>query len=90
MIFLQKSLPLPNSSQTIRVRRDLLNAGGKFLVSVELFDVYTGEQIPAGKKSLALGLIFQSPDQTLTDKVTEKACAKIVRKLKDTYGAELR
>lgn len=72
------------------VKLSALNAGGKHLVSVELFDVYTGEQIPAGKKSLALGLKFQSAEQTLTDKVTQKACDKIVRKLNDAYGAELR
>ena len=78
------------SVQAGDIRQTALNAGGRFLASVELFDVYTGEQIPVGKKSLALGLTFQSTEQTLTDKVTQKACDKIVRKLKDTYGAELR
>jgi phenylalanyl-tRNA synthetase beta chain len=55
-----------------------------------LFDVYTGKQVPTGKKSLALGLVFQSPERTLTDKETQKSWDAILAKLREAYGAELR
>jgi phenylalanyl-tRNA synthetase beta chain len=41
--------------------------GGELLATVELFDVYRGEQAGEGGKSLALRLAFQAPDRTLTD-----------------------
>ncbi|MGI8900907.1 MAG: phenylalanine--tRNA ligase subunit beta, partial [Nocardioides sp.] len=51
-----------------------LRAGaGELLESVRLFDVYTGEQIEAGKKSLAFALRFRAPDGTLTDAETARA-----------------
>jgi len=65
-------------------------AGGKLLQRVEIFDIYEGKQVPAGKKSVALGFVFQSPDRTLIDADTEKACDKILRALKHAYQAELR
>lgn len=64
--------------------------GGKLLKDVELFDVYEGEQIGAGKKSLAYHLTFQAPDKTLTDKVVRKQRNKIVGQLNKRLGATLR
>lgn len=66
------------------------NAGGKSLASVEVMDIYTGEPIPAGKKSVALSLSFQSFEKTLTDKETDKACQKIIGRLETAHGAQLR
>ncbi len=66
------------------------NFGGNFLKSVEIFDVYRGEQLPEGKKSVALSLRFQSAEKTLTDKNTQKAINKICKRLTNDYGAELR
>jgi len=66
------------------------NAGGPLLKKVEVFDVYTGKPLPADKKSVALSLAFQSPERTLTDKDTEKAIERIVQKLQQQHGAELR
>lgn len=65
-------------------------AGGKLLQRVDVFDVYTGKQVPAGKKSIALSLVFQSPERTLTDKATQKAWDAIVKRLQDDFGAQLR
>ena len=65
-------------------------AGGKLLQRVEVFDVYTGKQVPEGKKSIALGLMFQAPDRTLTDKDTQKSWDKILRALQQTLQAQLR
>ena len=49
------------------VRRAVLESGGELLRSAEVFDVYTGEQVGEGRKSLALRLEFRAPDRTLTD-----------------------
>ncbi len=65
-------------------------AGGKLLQRVDVFDVYTGKQVPAGKKSIALSLVFQSPERTLTDKATQKAWDAILKRLQDDFGAQLR
>ena len=66
------------------------NAGGPLLKKTNVFDVYSGKPLPEGKKSIALSLAFQSPDRTLTDKDTQKAIDRIVRKLQQQHGAELR
>ena len=65
-------------------------AGGALLSRVEVFDVYRGDQIGAGNVSLALHLVFQAPDRTLTDAEADAARAKIIAALEDEYGATLR
>ncbi len=64
--------------------------GGKLLKSIDLFDIFTGKQVPDGKKSIALSLVFQSNERTLTDKDTQKSWDKILKKLQADFGAELR
>ncbi len=72
------------------VKAALRKAGAPLLREVELFDVYQGEGIPPGKKSLAFHLTFQSMERTLKDKDTAKLRQKILRQLKKSLGAELR
>jgi len=55
-----------------------------------LFDVYRGEQIGAGKKSLAYSLTYQAEDRTLSDKDVEKLRARIIRTLEGQLGAAIR
>ena len=64
--------------------------GGKVLAEVRLFDVFTGEQIGSGKKSLAYRLTYQAEDRTLTDAEVAKVREKIVKRAKDGLGAVLR
>ncbi|MGH2514069.1 MAG: phenylalanine--tRNA ligase subunit beta, partial [Ktedonobacterales bacterium] len=64
--------------------------GAPLLRDARLFDVYTGEGIPAGKKSLAYSLTYQSPERTLTDAEIERAHAGIVAALRAQLGAEPR
>jgi phenylalanyl-tRNA synthetase beta chain len=64
--------------------------GGRLLVSVNLFDVYRGEQIGAHKKSLAYSLAYQAEDRTLTDKEVLKIRLRIIRRLEQELGAKLR
>ncbi len=66
------------------------NAGGPLLKQTEVFDVYTGKPLPENKKSIAFSLAFQSPDRTLTDKDTQKVIERIIQKLQQQHGAELR
>ncbi len=72
------------------VQAAIEEAGGKLLRAVRLFDLYRGEQVGAGKKSLAYSLTFQANDRTLTDKDANKLRAKIVRRLEEELGATLR
>jgi phenylalanyl-tRNA synthetase beta chain len=65
-------------------------SGGAMLRSVTLFDVYRGEQLGAGKKSLAYALAYQHDERTLTDDEAAKIRGRIVKKVTDTLGAELR
>jgi phenylalanyl-tRNA synthetase beta chain len=55
-----------------------------------LFDVYTGEPIAAGQKSLAFSVTYQSPDHTLTDQEVSRSQRGIVERLKRQLGATLR
>jgi phenylalanyl-tRNA synthetase beta chain len=67
----------------------LAAGGGTVLHSVKLFDVFKGEQIGIGKKSLAYRLTYQA-DRTLTDAEVAKVREVIVKRLRDTVGAVLR
>ncbi len=74
----------------VRVR-DLIAQTGKSLVrSVVLFDVYRGEQVGSGKKSLAYRITYQADNRTLTDREVAKLRAKIVRRLERELSATLR
>ena len=64
--------------------------GYPLVTGVELFDVYSGEQVPPGKKSLAYRIIFQSPTQTLTDDEVSSVMKQILEKLAGELGAVLR
>lgn len=63
---------------------------GPMLEQVELFDVYTGEKIGQGKKSLAFALTYRNPEGTLTDKEVNEIHEKVVNSLAHQYQAELR
>lgn len=60
------------------------------LTNLELFDVYQGEGIEKGKKSLALGLTFQATSSTLKDLEVEAIMKKVMAGLNNNFGAKLR
>jgi phenylalanyl-tRNA synthetase beta chain len=68
----------------------MMSSGGELLRSATLFDIYTGEPIPAGKKSLTYTLLYQSQERTLTDAEANTLQEKILRALHDAFGAVLR
>jgi phenylalanyl-tRNA synthetase beta chain len=65
-------------------------AGGKLVAEVRVFDVYEGEQVPAGKRSLALRVLMRSAERTLNEKDIASVRAKIVGALEREFGAVLR
>ncbi|MCL2372701.1 MAG: phenylalanine--tRNA ligase subunit beta [Defluviitaleaceae bacterium] len=64
--------------------------GGQILSEVKLFDVYQGEQVGAGFKSMAYSLSFRTPERTLTVEDVEKPMAAILQNLKTKHDAEVR
>ncbi len=68
----------------------IAQTGGKRLARVQLFDVFHSAQLGADKKSLAFRLAFQSEEKTLTDKDAAGLRNKIVKRLAQEIGAELR
>jgi len=72
-----------------RVENLIRQTGGMTVTNVRLFDVYRGEQIGAGKKSLAYSLTYQS-DKTMTDMEAAAIRNKIVKRLENEVGAKLR
>jgi phenylalanyl-tRNA synthetase beta chain len=72
-----------------RVAEEIRKGGGELLRDVRLFDLYRGESIPAGTKSLAYALSYQA-DRTLTDKELEKAHKQIEVRLEHVLGAQVR
>ena len=68
----------------------ILQTGKPLLRKATLFDVYEGEQVDAGKRSLAYSLTFQATDRTLTDEEVGKVRNKIIRRLQQEFQATLR
>ncbi len=65
-------------------------AAGADLREAKVFDVYRGDQVGEGRKSLAIRVVFQSPERTLTDDDAATLRARIVEALYENFGAELR
>ena len=72
------------------VQRVIETAGGDLLYAARLFDVYSGDPIPAGRKSLAYALTYQAPDRTLTDREVARVQQQIVKAAEKELGAALR
>ncbi|MGE7600947.1 phenylalanine--tRNA ligase subunit beta [Peribacillus sp. NPDC097675] len=68
----------------------IVEAGGKLLKEVSIFDLYEGEKMEEGKKSLAYSLKYFDPERTLTDEDITKAHEKVLVAVKEKAGAELR
>jgi len=66
------------------------DAAGDELREMRAFDVYRGDQVGPGRKSIAFSVAFQSPERTLTDEDAAELRNRIVERLRDAFGAELR
>ena len=65
-------------------------AAGEHLKSVKLFDIYRGDQIAAGKKSMAFNLVYSSLERTLTVEEVDGSIKNVLKALREAFGAELR
>ena len=65
-------------------------AAGKLCEGVKLFDVFRGERLGEGKKSMAFSIAFRSPDHTLTEAEITAAMEKILKNAEKSYGAVIR
>ena len=66
------------------------SAGGELVSEVEIFDVYSGDQVGDGKVSLAVHVEFRDPERTLTDEDVAPLREKIVSAVQGEFGGELR
>jgi phenylalanyl-tRNA synthetase beta chain len=80
---------VPDDVPAQKVREAVLDGGGELLRSAEVFDLYRGEQVGEGRKSLALRLSFRAPDRTLTDEEVADLRAAITAAL-ERIGGSLR
>lgn len=83
-ILVDKSLPIADIFSSLKT------VGEGILQKVELFDVYTGEQVPENKKSIALGFTFCSEEKTLTDTEIDSVMNEIINKLQKQFNAQIR
>jgi phenylalanyl-tRNA synthetase beta chain len=84
------ALVLPESVPAARVGEALYQYGRPWLVEARLFDVYSGDPVPAGKRSLAFRLSYRDPERTLTDDLVNSHHQTLVAALERDLGAELR
>lgn len=68
----------------------MMQSAGQLLYAARLFDVYTGEPIPEGKKNLTYSLVYQATDRTLTDAEANSVQETILQELNKRFGAVLR
>ena len=80
--------PLPVS--VAEIQRLMTKVGGSLLESVQLFDEYLGENVPAGQRSLAFRLVYRADDRTLKDADVEPVHQKIREALVEKFRVELR
>lgn len=83
-LVVDEDIPAGALLETIR------GAGGEYLEEAALLDVYRGEQITEGRKSLAYRLVFRAPDRTLTAEEADAGREAVISAAAERYGAELR
>jgi len=81
-------LDLGAEAGTIQERIE--EVGAPLVKRVDIFDVYEGEHLPEGKKSIAYHLVYQDPEKTLTDEEVEASYNKVIETVKTEFGAEIR
>jgi len=81
---------VPEAVREDQVRAVIQLEGGPLVESVEVFDLYRGEQIPAGTKSLAYGILFRSDARTLKEEEIDDLQRKMEAKLHEQFGAKIR
>jgi phenylalanyl-tRNA synthetase beta chain len=81
---------IPTQFSVAEIERLVHKTGGTLLESVELFDEYKGENVPEGKRSLAIRLTYRASDRTLTDTDIDPVHQKIREALEEKFQVNLR
>ena len=81
---------VPTAIPAEQVLRAARGAERNLVAGVSLFDLYEGDKLPPGQKSLAIEMVFQPRERTLTDAEIEAACQKVVAAVTKATGAVLR
>ena len=84
------ALLVDNSVEFAQIEQIARQTEKKFLKKVELFDVYEGDKLPAGKKSYAVNFILQDEEKTMGDKQIDAIMQKLIANIKKQLNAELR
>jgi len=89
-VFRDLAVIVPVNVQAEDIRKRVLQLGGELLQEAEIFDVYQGQSIPAGHKSVAVTMRFQSAQRTLTDEEVNTLYSDILAGIQKEFGAEWR
>ena len=82
---------LINANITVdQIQHTIQLAAGQWLIQSWLFDVYTGQGVEVGQRSLAFALLWQHPERTLEDAEIKQGMQRVIDALQDTYKATLR
>jgi phenylalanyl-tRNA synthetase beta chain len=84
------AIVVDEATQAGSVAAALREAGGPLVEDVALFDLYRGDQVGAGKKSLAFRIIYRDPEATLTDARVDEAHGRLVTAAGRRFGASVR
>jgi len=84
------ALIVPEKITFSEIRRNVIDLSGDLLANLVLFDLYSGQNIEKGYKSLAIGLILQNVSCNLTDEVVDSLVQDVVRGLEERLDAQLR
>ena len=74
----------------LTILNQIKKSGGKLLTDIDIFDVYTGENVASDEKSLAFSLTFEDPSKTLTEEEVTQVFDKIISDVENNIGAKLR
>lgn len=89
-VYRDVALVLPEGVPAAQVTQALIRHGAPWLEEARLFDVYAGQPIPAGKRSLAFHLTYRDAERTLTDEAVDRKHEALIKALAGELGAELR
>jgi phenylalanyl-tRNA synthetase beta chain len=84
------ALVLHENIATASVIDELRNSNPRLVESVKVFDIYQGDQIEEGHKSLAFAIRLRDHKRTLQDVQADKAIAKMLKAVEEKFGARLR
>lgn len=81
---------VPKTMSNQQIESEIKKAGGRLLTNIEVFDIYTGENVKENEKSIAYNLTFQSIDKTLTEEEVMNVFNNIINKVENNLNVKLR